>query len=126
MAIIASEAPGLYIPSKELIVYHRHPKTYFVPLEDIVDKVGDLKEIVKTVLFSLLTKLTDFSISFRSIDLSVEHDLEIVSWKYAVVSVELEVREEIFDEVNDLLTDCAYSNLPKEEASKVLLVINRV
>ena len=91
-----------------------------------MDKVGDLKEIVKTVLFSLLTKLTDFSISFRSIDLSVEHDLEIVSWKYAVVSVELEVREEIFDEVNDLLTDCAYSNLPKEEASKVLLVINRV
>jgi len=126
LAIITSEAPGLYIPSRELIVYHRHPRTYFVPLEDIVNKVGDLSGIVRIALFNLLTKLQELSISFRSIDLSVEHDFEIVSWKYAVVSVELEIREEIFDEVNDLLMDCTYSNLPKEETSKVLLVINRV
>lgn len=126
MAIVASEAPALYIPSKELVVYHRHPETSFIPLSDVVNKMGDLKEIVKVVLSDLLTKLEELSIPFRPIDLSVEHDPEITSWKYAVVEVKLETEKEIFDSVSDLLTDYAYSNLLKEDASKVLLVITCV
>lgn len=46
-----------------------------------------------------MTKLKELSIPFRSIDLSVEHDFEIVLWKYSVVSIELEIREEIFDKI---------------------------
>ena len=126
MAIVVSKEPALFIQPKELVVYHRQHKTYFVALSEIVDKVGDLKEIVKTVLSNLLSRLQEFSISFRSIDLNVERDPEIASWRFVETKVELEAEEKVFDEISDLLTDYAYSGLSKEDATKVLLVLTRV
>lgn len=59
--------------------------------------------MTKNILLPLLEKLTELSISFKFIDLKIEQDAEVELWKYVVIKIELDVKEEIFDKVCDLL-----------------------
>jgi hypothetical protein len=126
MAVVVSRNPSLFLPQKGLIVSHRLHKTRLVPLSEITRGAGNLAKPVTTVLSSLLSKLSDLSISFRSIRLSLERDPEIPSWKYVVIQVELEMDPKTFSKIEDELVEHAFSSLPKRDSTKVLLVLSHV
>ena len=101
MSIVVSRTLSIFIPNWELII--TYPKFSKTTPSNIVNKVDDFKEVTKNILLPLLEKLTELSISFKFIDLKIKQDAEVELWKYVVIKIELDVKEEIFDKVCDLL-----------------------
>jgi hypothetical protein len=126
MAMVISREPAIFIPEKELVVYHRPHETRLEVLDDIARKAGDFARPVKAVLFNLLSELSERSISFRSIEVTVEQDVEIPSWKYALLRVELETTPKELKGAEDELIERAYFKLDKRDSTKVLLVLTHV
>jgi hypothetical protein len=126
MAVVVSRRPALYIPERELVVRHTSHRTLLISLADIVRIRGDVKEAAKTVLSNLLTKLRDLSISFGSIDVALGQDEEVSSWRYAIVKVGIDLEQGKLNEMREELINHAFSGLSPSEATKVLLVLNRV
>jgi len=125
VAIVCSKAPALFVPPKEKIVYHRPHTTVVTPLSSLTNEIGELGEVVRSVLSRLLTRLLELSISFRSIDLNVEQDPEM-DWKYVVVKVKLEIDEKALHRHRDSLLKQSYSHLSAEDAKNVLLILESV
>ena len=95
-------------------------------LSDLISKAEGFEEVTRNILSNLFEKLTELSISFHPAGFKIEQDAEIDSWKYVVVKIKLDVREEIFDEICNLLLSYAYKDVKPEDAVKVLLVFEHV
>ena len=124
MSIVVSKKPSVFIPNRELVI--TYPKFSKTTLADLVSGANGFEGITKNILSRLLEKLTELSIPFKFVDLKIEHDAEIESWKYVVVKIKLGVRAEIFSEVCDLLITDAYSKVNPKDAVKVLLEFEHV
>jgi len=123
LSIVVSKEPSIYIPNRELVISYPFYKT---TLADLVSRANGFERITKNILSRLLEKLTELSIPFKFVDLKIEQDAEIESWKYVVVKIKLDVRVEIFSEVCDLLIADAYSKVNPKDAVKVLLEFEHV
>ncbi len=99
---------------------------YKTTLADLVSRANGFEEIAKKIISRLLEKLTELSIPFKFVDLKIEQDPEIESWKYVVVKIKLDVRKELFSEVCDLLIMDVYSKVDSKDAVKVLLEFEHV
>ncbi|MBI4289376.1 MAG: hypothetical protein HY671_13240 [Chloroflexi bacterium] len=128
--IVASTNPTIYIRKRRSIYWYngRTRKGSEIGLATWARKAGSLKPLVVRILSRLLPRLSDLAISFRLHGLEIEQDVEIPTWKYAVVEVGLDWRgaPETFDRVDDYLTDYIYSFLSPDEATQVLVVFERV
>jgi len=121
MEIVISKKPSLYIQEKEWIVSLGDLKFKKVALEDLV-KVNDLSKVTKTILSKALHLLTKSSTSFSISSITEERDFEDETWKYVVVKIKVEVEDFNPDEI----IKYAYSGLDPIDATKVLLVFERV
>jgi len=127
MQVVVSREPTVYINHhRELIVSYTTETLLKHTLSDLISKAEGFEEVTRNILSNLFEKLTKLSISFHPAGFKIEQDAEIDSWKYVVVKIKLDVREEIFDEICNLLLSYAYKDVKPEDAIKVLLVFEHV
>ncbi|MGB2727650.1 MAG: hypothetical protein WBD09_04130 [Halobacteriota archaeon] len=99
---------------------HRNMKTlrqneYEIIYEDIV-----------AVIFSKASQmLTKLAIPFSVDDIKEESDAEDDSWRYTVIKIKIEVKED-FNRISDEIISYAYSDIEPNDATKVLLVLENV
>ena len=129
MPLVVSREPTIYIAERALIFSYRGDgSTSRIVLSDWINTITDsrLREIVGMMLSRLFRKFTKLGISFQPISLELEQDAEIDRWVYAVVKIGLEVREEIFGRLSEILIADSYSELSPNDAVKVLLIFEHV
>ena len=80
-------------------------------------------EDVATTIFSRASQmLTKRSIPFSVDDIKEERDAEDDSWKYTVIKIKVEVKED-FNRISDEIISYAYADIDPNDATKVLLVL---
>ncbi|MGB3459375.1 MAG: hypothetical protein WBB08_08805 [Halobacteriota archaeon] len=84
------------------------------------------EDLVAEIIFSkasqMLTKLT---IPFSIDDIKEESDAEDDSWRYTVVKIKMNVKED-FNRISDKIISYAYSDIDPNDATRVLLVLENV
>lgn len=128
--IVSSSQPAIYLDKdKSIYSYNEHTRRFTgINIMTCTKRVNSLNPIVVKILVKMLNKLSELGISFRIHNISVERDMEIPKWKYAVLEIGLEWRGNpaVFDKICDDLIDYAYAFLTPEESIKVLVLFNRV
>nr|MDO8077034.1 hypothetical protein [Candidatus Freyarchaeota archaeon] len=81
----------------------------------------ELAETSTRVLEAALEKIVELGVPFTLGDVGVEVDFEDPSWSYAVLTLELDIRKELFEALRESIVNTAYSGLEPEKASRVLL-----
>ena len=81
---------------------------------------------VATTIFSKASQmLTKRSIPFSVDDIKEERDAEDDSWRYTVIKIKVEVKED-FNRISDEIISYAYADIDPNDATKVLLVLENV
>jgi hypothetical protein len=84
------------------------------------------EDIVAKIIFSKASQmLTKLSIPFSIDDIKEESDAEDDSWRYTVVKIKMNVKED-FNRISDKIISYAYSDIDPNDATRVLLVLENV
>ena len=84
------------------------------------------EDLVAEIIFSKASQmLTKLSIPFSIDDIKEESDAEDDSWRYTVVKIKMNVKED-FNRISDKIISYAYSDIDPNDATRVLLVLENV
>lgn len=128
--VVSSSQPAIYL-DKDKSIYSYNGNKGRVTRTRIAEygkRINNLNPVVMKILDKMLLKMRELGISFHIHNISVERDMEIPKWKYAVLEIGLEWRGNpaMFDKICDYLIDYAYTFLTPEESIKVLVLFNHV
>lgn len=99
---------------------HRNMKTLRQNEYEII--YDDIVAVIFSKASQMLTKL---AIPFSVDDIKEESDAEDDSWRYTVIKIKIEVKED-FNRISDEIISYAYSDIEPNDATKVLLVLENV
>ena len=83
------------------------------------------KDIVARIFSKASQMLTKLAIPFSVDDIKEESDAEDDSWRYTVIKIKMEVKED-FNLISDEIISYAYSDIDPNDATRVLLVLEHV
>jgi hypothetical protein len=84
------------------------------------------EDLVAEIIFSKASQmLTKLSIPFSIDDIKEESDAEDDLWRYTVVKIKMNVKED-FNRISDKIISYAYSDIDPNDATRVLLVLENV
>ena len=84
------------------------------------------EDIVVKIIFSKASQmLTKLAIPFSIDDIKEESDAEDDSWRYTVIKIKMNVKED-FNRISDEIISYAYSDINPSDATRVLLVLENV
>lgn len=128
--IVSSSQPAIYLDKgKSIYSYDGHTgRVTGINIMTLTKRLNSLDPVVVKILTKMLPKLRELGISFRIHNISVERDVEIPKWRYAVIEIGLEWRGNpaVFEKICDYLVDYSYASLTPEESMKVLVLFNSV
>lgn len=106
-------------------------------MEEIKDLLGNMKTLkqneyetiygdIVAIIFSKASQmLTKLAIPFSVDDIKEERDAEDDSWRYTVIKIRIEVKED-FNRISNEIVSYAYSDIDPNDATRVLLVLENV
>ncbi len=106
-------------------------------MEGIKDLLGNMKTskqneyeiiyegIVAKIFSKASQMLTKLAIPFSVDDIKEESDAEDDSWRYTVIKIKIEAKED-FDRISDEIISYAYSDIDPNDATRVLLILKNV
>jgi len=114
-----------YSAKRHILIVVSNPKSLEGKVSDIRELLNfedrELAEAARRVLEAALEKIVELGIPFILGEILVEVDFEDPSWSYAVLTLEIVVREDLFETLRERIVNAAYSGLEPERASRVLL-----
>lgn len=81
----------------------------------------EFAEMSRRVLEAALEKIVELGVPFALGEVGGEVDFKDPSWSYVVLTLELDVGEELFEALRESVVSAAYFGLEPEKASWVLL-----
>jgi len=79
------------------------------------------KDIVAMIFSKASQMLTKLSIPFSVDDIIEESDAEDDAWRYTVIKIKIEVKED-FDRISDDIISYAYSDIDPNDATRVCII----